>query len=198
MAGGMRRVFAAGIATALFPACAWAAEAGEKGGMPQLDFGNPLTISQVVWMAVIFLVLYLLVSFWALPQVDEVLAERARRIAADLETARAAKAEADAAVAELIEATRRAHAEAQAAIAAALAQAKEAAAAEAQQFNERLDAQLAAAERQIAEARGAAMGALRQVARETAEMLIRRLTSTTPDPQAVDAAVGSALAARRV
>jgi F-type H+-transporting ATPase subunit b len=194
----MRRALAAGIATALFPACAWAAEAGEKGGMPQLDFGNPLTISQVVWMAVIFLVLYLLVSFWALPQVDEVLAERARRIAADLETARAAKAEADAAVAELTGATRRAHAEAQAAIAAALAQAKEAAAAEARQFNERLDAQLATAEQQIAEARGAAMGALRQVARETAEMLIRRLTSTTPDPQAVDAAVGSALAARRV
>ena len=194
----MRRVFAAGIATALFPAFAWAAEAEKQGGMPQLDFGNPLTISQVVWMAVIFLVLYLLVSFWALPQVEEVLAERARRIAADLETARAAKTEADAAVAELTEATRRAHAEAQAAITAALAQAKEAAAAEAQQFNERLDAQLAAAEQQIAQARGAAMGALRQVARETAEMLIRRLTSTTPDSKAVDAAVGSALAARRV
>lgn len=194
----MRRAFLAGAAVALLPAIAWAAEAGEKGGMPQLDFGNPLTISQVVWMAVIFFILYLLVSFWALPQVDQVLAERARRIAADLETARAAKAEADAAVAELTEATRRAHAEAQAAIAAAIGEAKEAAAAEAQQFNERLDAQLAAAERQIAEARGAAMGALRQVARETAEMLIRRLTSTTPDSQAVDSAVGSALAARRV
>lgn len=194
----MRRAFLAGAAVALLPAIAWAAEAGEKGGMPQLDFGNPLTISQVVWMAVIFFILYLLVSFWALPQVDEVLAERARRIAADLETARAAKAEADAAVVELTEATRRAHAEAQGAIAAAIGQAKEAAAAEAQQFNERLDAQLAAAERQIAEARSAAMGALRQVARETAEMLIRRLTDTTPDSQAVDSAVGSALAARRV
>jgi F-type H+-transporting ATPase subunit b len=194
----MRRAFLAGTAMALLPAIAWAAEAEKQGGMPQLDFGNPLTISQVVWMGVIFLVLYMLVSFWALPQVDEVLAERARRIAADLETARAAKAEADAAVAELTDATRRAHAEAQAAIAAALAEAKEAAAAEAQQFNERLDARLAAAEQQIAEARGAAMGALRQVARETAEMLIRRLTNTTPDPQAVDTAVGSALAARRV
>jgi F-type H+-transporting ATPase subunit b len=194
----MRRASLAGTAMALLPAIAWAAEAEKQGGMPQLDFGNPLTISQVVWMGVIFLVLYMLVSFWALPQVDEVLAERARRIAADLETARAAKAEADAAVAELTDATRRAHAEAQAAIAAALAEAKEAAAAEAQQFNERLDARLAAAEQQIAEARGAAMGALRQVARETAEMLIRRLTNTTPDPQAVDTAVGSALAARRV
>lgn len=194
----MRRAFLAGGAMALLPAIAWAAEAEKQGGMPQLDFGNPLTISQVVWMGVIFLVLYMLVSFWALPQVDEVLAERARRIAGDLETARAAKAEADAAIAELTDATRRAHAEAQAAIAAALAEAKEAAAAEAQQFNERLDARLAAAEQQIAEARGAAMGALRQVAREAAEMLIRRLTSTTPDPQAVDTAVGSALAARRV
>ena len=31
-------------------------------GMPQLDFGNPLTISQVVWGAIIFIVLYVLLS----------------------------------------------------------------------------------------------------------------------------------------
>ncbi len=30
--------------------------------MPQLDFANPLTISQVVWMALIFGALYFLLS----------------------------------------------------------------------------------------------------------------------------------------
>ena len=29
-------------------------------GMPQLDFANPLTTSQVVWGALIFIVLYIL------------------------------------------------------------------------------------------------------------------------------------------
>jgi len=182
---------------ALLPALAQAAEAEGKGGMPQLAFGNPLTISQVAWMAVIFLALYLLVARWALPRVDAVLAERSARIAGDLEAARAAKAEADGAVAELTEATRRAHAEAQAAIARALAEAKQAAAAEAETFNARLEAQLKAAEQRIAEARAAAMGALRQVAADTSEALIRRLTGGAADRPAIEAAVAAALAARR-
>lgn len=180
----------------LTPAFALAQEAETKG-MPQLDFHNPLTISQIVWMAIIFAMLYLLLTLWALPQVDQVLNERSSRIAADLETARTAKAEADAAAVELGEATRRAHAEAQAAIAAALAQAKETAAAEAAQFNQRLETQLAAAEQRIAEARAGAMGALRQVAAETAQALLGRLTGRPPEPAVLDNAIGSALAARR-
>ena len=60
--------------------------------MPQLDFANPLTTSQVVWGAIIFAVLYVLLSRIGLPKVGEVLEERARHIAADLETAQASKA----------------------------------------------------------------------------------------------------------
>ncbi len=90
------------------------AEAEEaKKGMPQLDFSDPLLLSQVVWLAIIFLALYLLLSRWALPQVAEVLDERARRIKGDLEAARAAQEEALAA--------RNAHAEAPTAIAQAIA-----------------------------------------------------------------------------
>ena len=63
--------------------------------MPQLDFANPLTTSQVVWGAIIFVVLYILLSRVALPQVAAVIEERARHIAADLETAQAAKARSD-------------------------------------------------------------------------------------------------------
>jgi len=196
MMPAMRRAVAA--AALLFPTFALAAEAERKGGMPQLDFSNPLTVSQIVWMAIIFFILYLLITFWALPQVEEVLAERASTIAGDLEAARAAKADADAAAAELAQATRRAHAEAQASIAGAVATAKQAAATEAQKSNERLEAQLAAAEGRIGEARSSAMGALRQVAAETAEMLIGRLTGGAADTAAVGAAVDAALAARRL
>ena len=176
----------------LTPAMARAAE----GGMPQLDIANPLTLSQVVWGAIIFVVLYLLVSRMALPKVGEVLAERASRIATDLETAQAAKARSDAAVHEMTEATTRARAEAQATINGELEKAKGRIAQQTATLNERLDRQLAEAEAQIAAARASAMGALRQVATDTASTIVNRLTGSSPDRAQVDTAVGDALSAR--
>jgi len=175
----------------LFPTIASA-----KEGMPQLDFANPLTMAQVIWGAIIFVVMYLLLSRWALPQVGSMLEERATRIASDLEAARAAKATADAAAAELSDATQRARAEAQAAINRAADKAKADAAAKAEELNARLDAQLEAAERRIEAARASAVGAMRTVARETAETVVTRLTGMQVDPSVVDRAVGAALSAR--
>ena len=74
-------------------------------GMPQLDFHNPLTISQVVWGVIIFVVLYILVSKFALPRVGSVLDERAGHIAADLDSARQASQRAEAGKAEAVAAT---------------------------------------------------------------------------------------------
>ena len=164
--------------------------------MPQLDFSNPLTLAQVVWMAIIFGLLYYLLARYALPQVSDVLRSRAERIAGDLDSARAAKSQADAAVAEITEAGRRAAAEAQAGISQAVAQAKAEAAEQSRAADERLNAQLAEAEGRIRAARTSAMGALRQVAAETAATVVTRLTGQTPDTAAIDAAVGSAMQAR--
>ena len=172
--------------------------AAHAEGMPQLDFANPLTISQVVWCAIIFAVLYWLVSRIGLPKVGEVLEERATHIARDLESAQAAKAKADTAVTELTDATAKARAEAQAAINAALEQSKAAAAREAAEMNERLEKQLAESEAQIAAARSAAMGALRQVATETAGTVVSRLTGTAPNSEVLNRAIGRELAARGV
>ena len=93
----------------------------------------------------------------------------------------AAKASADAGMTEADAATAKAQAEAQAAINAALEEAKKAAAAQAEALNARLEVQLKDAEAQIAQARAAAMSALRQVATETAATVITRLTGVTPD-----------------
>jgi len=165
-------------------------------GMPQIDFANPLTTSQVVWGAIIFIVLYVLLSRWALPQVGTVLAHRAERIAGDLDAARGAKERADAAVDELTRATRAAHAAAQAQIAEAVAVAKAAADAQSATINARLDAQIAAAEQRIAEARTAAYGALEQVAVDTANVVVARLIGAPIDHAAVPAAVAAVIAAR--
>lgn len=164
--------------------------------MPQLDFANPLTVSQVVWGSIIFVLLYVLLSRWALPKVAVVVEARHATVAGDLETARAAKAEADAAVAELTAATRHARAEAQGAVASATLQAKTEAAAQAAVMNAHLDAQLSEAEGRIGQARTAAMGALRQVASEAATAVVTRLTGRAPDGAVVDRAVGELLAAR--
>ena len=164
--------------------------------MPQLDFSNPLTIAQVVWMAIIFGVLYYLLARYALPQVAEVVDARAQRIASDLDSARAAKAQSDAAIDEINEASRRANAEAQSAIAGAIAKAKAEALEQSRAADERLTAQLADAERRIADARNAAMGAVREVAQNTAAAVITRLTGHTPDPAVVEGAVGAAMASR--
>jgi len=172
--------------------------AARAEGMPQLDFANPLTTSQVVWGAIIFAVLYILASRVALPKVAEVLEERATHIAHDLEGAQAAKNKADAAVEELTAATVKARAEAQAAINAALEQAKAAAAQQAVVLNARLERQLADSEAQIAAARSMAMAALRQVATETATTVVARLTGAAPNAERLGSAIGRELAARGV
>jgi F-type H+-transporting ATPase subunit b len=163
--------------------------------MPQLDFGNPLMIAQIVWLLIIFGLLYYVLSTYALPRVESVLEERRTRIAADLEAAQAAKAEADAAMAAHREATGKARAEAQAAIAEALQQAQAEAQARADALNAKLAKQIEEAEARIAAARDRAMGALRQVSTDTAETLVAKLTGRA-DRGAVDAAVGRALSAR--
>lgn len=169
---------------------------GAKKGMPQLDLANPLTISQVVWLAVIFFALYLLLSRWGLPKVAVVLEARAKTIADDLDAARAAKAQSDAALADMTIATRKAQAEAQARVTGAVDVAKTEAAQRAIAANAKLDAQLADAETRISAARAAAIGALREVATMTTTDVVTRLAGFTPDASVIDNAVGRALAAR--
>jgi F-type H+-transporting ATPase subunit b len=172
--------------------------AAHAEGMPQLDFANPLTTSQVVWGAIIFAVLYIALSRFALPKVGNVIEERARHIAADLETAQAAKVRSDEAANQVAEATAKARAEAQAAINAALDAAKQESASRIAALNARLEKQLQESEAQIDAARAAAMRALREVATETAATVISRLTGASPDQTRLDSAVGAVLAARRI
>jgi F-type H+-transporting ATPase subunit b len=181
-----------GACLALLPAAAMAQ------GMPQLDFGNPLTTHQLIWGAVIFIAFYFLASRSALPMVGSVLQERANHIASDLKNAQEAKDKSDRAAEEVAAATAKARAEAQAAINAALDKAKAEAAAQAATLNERLEKQLHEAEATIAAGRTAAMAALRDVATETAVTVITRLTGASPESARLQTAIGAALSARGV
>jgi F-type H+-transporting ATPase subunit b len=165
-------------------------------GMPQLNFANKLLTAQVVWGAVIFFAFWLLASRWGLPKVGAILDMRAETIARDLDQARAAKADADRAVAELTAARRESYAQSQAAIAEATAKAKAIAAAQAAEQEAKLSAQLAQSEAQIAQARASAMGALRDVATETALAVVAKVAYGHADQHRIQDAVGQILAER--
>lgn len=176
------------LATAAIPAHA--------AGMPQLQFNNPLTTGQVFWGAIIFLLLYLVLSRSALPRVGAVLAERRQRIEGDLDAAEEARGEASHAVDELRRARRDAAAEANAIVDKVVAEAREQATARNREMNQRLQAEIDKAELAVAAARDAAMASLRGVATDTAQFLVERLTGASADNALLASKVDAALAAR--
>jgi F-type H+-transporting ATPase subunit b len=196
----MRRVMLLAAVAATLPTIAMAASSSAVPveGMPQLAFGHPeqgrLLVGQVVWQLLIFAALVFLMAQVALPRVGAVIEERHRRIAADLEAAQAAKAEADAAMASHRASTEAARAEARAAVADAVQAAQAESDAKAAALAARLNAQITEAEANIDAARGTAMRAIRGVATDTAEALVARLVGRA-DRAAVEAAVGRALEA---
>src|SRR3546814_2400774 len=62
------------------------------GGLPQLDAYTYPT--QIFWLVVTFVILYLIMSKVALPRIAEVLEERQERVADDIETAERLRSEA--------------------------------------------------------------------------------------------------------
>ena len=148
--------------------------------------------SQLVWLAVSFVLLYVLMSRVALPRIGSIFAERSRRIAEDLAAAQRLKEQSDAADAAYQKSLADARSRAQA-IANAT---REQQAAEADATNKRLEAQLherlAAAEQSIAATRAAAMGNVGGIAAETAAAIVERLVGKTPSAQDVAAALADA------
>jgi F-type H+-transporting ATPase subunit b len=179
-------------ATAALPALA---EEAKKGGMPQLDQSTYPT--QLVWLAITFIVLYVLMSRVALPRLGSVLEARQGKIAGDLGAAERLKGEAEAASAAYEAAMVKARAEAQA-IAAKL---REQSVGEAASRRAALDAEMAqkshAAEAAVGAAKQAALANLQSVAVETSRSVVARLLGSEVSAAAAEAAVGAALRERK-
>ncbi|MGO9816920.1 MAG: F0F1 ATP synthase subunit B [Acidocella sp.] len=187
----MRR-FSTALLLALAPSAALA-----EGTMPQMDFTNLLTWSQVGWMVVILVVLYLLLSRWGLPEIGKVLEHRAGVIASDLAAARAAKLGADQAVAQLNATISQARNAAQAEVEKAVAEAKADAAAKAASLAGQLEAKLAESEARIEAARAAALAAIKPVAAEAVSSILLKLTGSQPAEDRLAQRLDEALAARK-
>ncbi|HXQ84442.1 MAG TPA: F0F1 ATP synthase subunit B' [Xanthobacteraceae bacterium] len=146
--------------------------------------------SQLLWLAVCFVLLYALMSRIALPRIGSILAERSRLIRDDLKAAESFKEQSDAAHAAYDKALADARARAQS-IASSTRQRQ---ASEAQAAQKLLEAQLherlAAAEQSIAATRAAAMGNVRTIAADTASAIVERLIGKAPTAHEVAAALG--------
>lgn len=179
-----------GLAVAL--SAAFSGVAMATSAMPQMDFTDPLTFAQVVWMAVIMIVLYVLMARWALPQLGGVIENRKRRIDDDLDAATRARTEATRIVAEVEQAIRAAHGEGQAAIANATAGAKDKVRVEEETLKARLDTELNRAKGEIEQSRRAALAVLRPVAEDVARALVERLTGRPAERAVIGQALDTA------
>lgn len=159
--------------------------------MPQLDLST--YPSQIFWLVVTFVVLYLLMAHVALPRIEGTVEGRRRKVEGDLDRAARMKTEAEAVIAAYDKALADARHQAQLTLketaetlaAAATLRQREAAA--------RIAAQAATAERRIAAARDAAMAELRGVAVDVAQAATARLIGRTVDPGRAAAAVDRVL-----
>jgi F-type H+-transporting ATPase subunit b len=149
--------------------------------------------SQIFWLVLCFVALYVLLSRVALPRLGGAIAARNAKIEGDLEAANRLRNESEAAQATYEKSLADARAKAQAV--ASESQAKAASEAEAQrkQLEDGLKAKLDAAEKQIASTKTAAMSNVRGIAVDTAGLIVERLTGKAPAKPSVERAVDAAL-----
>jgi F-type H+-transporting ATPase subunit b len=150
--------------------------------------------SQLLWLTLTFVALYLLMSRIALPRIGAILEQRSTRIAGDLAEAQRLKGESDAAIAAYEKALADARGRAQALV----NDSRQRQAADAEAGRKALDATLntriAAAEGSIAQTKSAAMVNVRGIATEAAAAIVERLIGTAPaNPEMVAVAVAEAL-----
>jgi F-type H+-transporting ATPase subunit b len=166
--------------------------ASEHGrGFPPFD--SHTFASQLFWLTLAFIALYLLMSRIALPRVGSILEARRRRVADDLAEAQRFKDASDAAIAAHEKALAEARGRAQALANETRAKATAAAEARRKEVDAKLHAHIAEAEKTIAGTRSAAMGNVRSIASEAAGAIVERLTGIAPASEDVAEAVSNVL-----
>jgi F-type H+-transporting ATPase subunit b len=162
--------------------------------MPQLDVAT--FVPQLVWLAITFGILYLLMARIGLPRVGGVIDARRHRIDDDLARAAQMKTEAEAVMAAYQQTLAAARTQAQAAVKESTDRLAAEAAERQRQLSETLAQQTAAAERQIAAAKERALAEMPGIAIEVGRSVAEKVTGSVPNATSLVAAVDRAIAAR--
>jgi F-type H+-transporting ATPase subunit b len=149
--------------------------------------------SQLVWLAVTFVLLYVLMSRIALPRIAGILADRDKRIADDIAAANRFKEQSEAAHAAYEKALADARSRAQSIANATREQQAAAAEATNKQLEAQLHERIAAAEQSITANRTSAMSNVGSIASDTAAAIVERLIGQTPAAHEVAAAVSETM-----
>ena len=185
---------AAGVSLLLMGGTAFAQGAKKSGGMPQLDFKD--FAPQLIWLAILFVVLYLIMSKVAVPVISDTLEKRQAKIQADLDAAekandatREAVAAYEKRLADAREEARRLTRERGEADSAALAK-------RLTEVGDRLGGQIVEAEKRIASQRATVMASLEQLATDIAASAYAKLSGQPADQSALAAKVAAVKGSR--
>ena len=159
--------------------------------MPQFDSTH--FASQLFWLYASFILLFILLSVFAMPKIASVLEDRAKRIDNDLDKAHQLKTEAEAAIAAYEKALANSRAEAHKVL-QANAQAI-AAAADARQkaLGEKLAKQIKEGEARIQGAKDEALGHIREISTTLVKASVEKLIGQSADEAAIEAAIAASL-----
>ena len=163
--------------------------------MPQLNFQD--YAPQLIWLAISFTILYLLMAKLALPKIGWVLTRRQQKLEGDLARAEKLKAEAESVLAAYQRAIADARAQAQAEMQKTSAELARTAAEREAALGAELARRAGEAERQIQAAKNAAVADTRGMAAELAQGLARKLAGVELSRPAAEAAVTRAEKDRR-
>jgi F-type H+-transporting ATPase subunit b len=167
------------------------APSGAKAAFP--PFQKDTFASQLVWLAITFVLLYLVISRIAVPRIGGIIDERAKRIEGDFAEAQRMKEGAEAALTAYEKALADARSRAQAIGGEIRDKLHAEADVSRKALEAKLNTQLAEAEKTIAATKTAAMANVRGIAVDTAGAIVERLIGIAPPAPAVAAAVDEAL-----
>ncbi len=162
--------------------------------MPQFDVAT--FAPQLIWLAILFVALYVVMARVGLPLVGGAIAARHARIDGDIAKATQMKDEAAAVIAAYERALAQARADAQAMIRQTTERLTAAAAERQRELVQSLAAETAAAERRIAAAKDQALAGLRDMAIEVARAAALKIAGAEIDPARAGAAVDGVLRER--
>lgn len=163
----------------------------EKAPFP--PFQSESFTSQLLWLVLSFVLLYVLLAKVVLPRIAAILEARRRRIEEDLAEAARAKSESEAAIAAYEKSLAEARANAQ----SIAAKTHHELAAQSETRRKELEAGLAArlvdAEKKIEATKTAAMQSVHGIAVDAASAIVERLTGRAPERPAIERAVSQSI-----
>jgi F-type H+-transporting ATPase subunit b len=159
--------------------------------MPQLNIND--FAPQLIWLAISFVLLYLIMSRLALPRVGQILEERSSRIAGDLAAAAKLREDTEKAIADYEQALADAKARAQVIAREARDEMTRDIECQRAEADQTIAAQTADAEKRINTMKEAALSHVGEIATDTAEALLARLLGKTVARSELQGAVNEAL-----